>query len=262
MALVIKGLPGEVVSPFPRNLGKVLIYRNRNTELLLLLPKRSLHQLGVKRIIAHFRPHNWERPEWEYHDGARMISRILSDSPHIACTREVFDFLEMPRRYEFAIHTDTISYIVFIVEQMDKFRDVTVHEPVAAIDVGIRALELEIERKADTVLSGAIAGLLCIVWNKSWRNTMDFRNRIWDVVIMKGITMWDIYHARPDLVERMCWAGTDIRHGAMIFRTQRLKELLNLCHEELSFKHYKLIRSIANQTNDDELLKALAQINL
>lgn len=257
---VLDKMVGKIWEDFGR--AQTPMMRRLMTEVLLLMPEYILRQFDVERLIEHYSPNDWEEPDWEYHDGARMIARLVSDDPYIGKIFDVYHFLEMPRNGGFHILVDTIPYIISIIEGIDTAGNHTVHEPVAAINASICALEQETKLNTNKDVTDAIAGLLCVIWNRSWRNTADFRNRLWDVASIKGVNMWDIYSSRPDLVERMCWAGAGVKYGAMMFRTKRLKELLDQCHEELSLKHYRLIRGMADQTKDEVLLEALKQIKL
>lgn len=233
------------------------LMRRLITELLLLMPECSLQQLGVEKIIAQFRPHNWERPEWEYHDGVRMIARLLVDFPDLCNSPSIGSFLEMPHKIGFAVHEDTVHYIISIIEQMDTHGPNLIFECVVAIESCIHTIEKKLLCHTSNTNLATIAGLLCATWGGGWWNTEGFRDRAWMLVKYANISIKDVYQARPDLVERMCMFEIEPGTTAEKSRSSQLCELLNECQGELSLRQFRMIRILAEQAADEELLRAL-----
>ena len=234
----------------------------RREHISLVGLRDGKNQLGVKKIIESFGPQHWESLEWEYHDGARMIDRLLGDFPDLCDNQAVSYFLEMPHKFGFAIHTDTVRYVVSIIGKMDVHGSNSIFEPVVAIDSCIRTLENNLINFTNNTNLDTIAGLLCAAWDGSWWNNEGFRTRIWMLVKYANISIKHLYRARPDFVERMCMVEIESGTTDEKYRSSQLCELLNECLEELSLRHYKMIRELAEQTADKKILEALKQIKL
>lgn len=236
------------------------LIRNLITDLLLITPKDRDTVYEITRIVEQFKPKLSDNKEWEYHNIVRLAEYILSADWEINDSYMFYDLLEVPINENFHISTETIPFLINIVEKMDQRKDVTIHEPNSAIEACIRALEYPVLNSQNCIQPEVIGGLLWLIWNRKWRNRSVFRDRIWTLAKERGITVGDVYRARPDLVEQMCCAEIGPESQTHEFRKEQLKELVYQCGGELALKHYKQIRELAKQTNDKELLKALGRI--